>query len=196
VQKGNETRSEHVREGHAAGDEYIDDQGRPFSIRRARPEDAEDVGRIMGELAESEEFILLSPDEIGADTQRRAEDISRMEKLADRWHIALVEQAGEIVGLLDLRAVPLKKCRHVMELGVGLVGGATDRGVGTSLIRYALAMALELGYLKVRLFVIACNERALHVYEKIGFKETGRFVDEVKVRDRLEDLVVMEKALK
>lgn len=177
-------------EGH-----YQDDRGKEFLIRQAQPSDAEAVGRIMAILAESEEFILLSPEEIGADTLRRAEDLSRMEKLADRWHIALVEQAGEVVGMLDLRVVPLKKCCHVMELGLGLQPEATNRGMGTTLMYYALDKARNLGYRKVRLFVIACNERALHVYRKIGFIETGRFLDEVRVRDRLEDLIVMEMPL-
>lgn len=178
-----------------AGGPYHDNQGQAFLIRQARPRDAEAVGRIMADLAESEEFILLSPEEIGADTLRRAEELSRMEKLADRWHIALVEQDGEAVGMLDLRAVPLKKCNHVMELGLGLLPEATDRGMGTALMHYALARAESLGYRKVRLFVIACNQRAVHVYRKIGFQETGRFEDEVRVHDRLEDLIVMEMAL-
>ncbi|MBL6974505.1 MAG: GNAT family N-acetyltransferase [Deltaproteobacteria bacterium] len=174
---------------------YLDNQGRAFLIRQARPQDAAAVGRIMADLAESEEFILLSPEEIGADTLRRADELSRMEKLADRWHIALVEQDGEAVGMLDLRAVPLKKCNHVMELGLGLLPEATDRGMGTALMNYALERAETLGYRKVRLFVIACNQRAVHVYRKIGFEETGRFLEEVRVHDRLVDLIVMEMAL-
>ncbi|NOZ02619.1 MAG: GNAT family N-acetyltransferase [Deltaproteobacteria bacterium] len=173
----------------------VDDAGVEFVIRQARPSDAGAVGDILAELARSEDFILLSPEEIGADVVRRAEDLARMEKNSVRWHVAIVEQAGGIVGMLDLRAVPLKKCDHVMELGLGLVAEATDRGIGTQLILYALARARDLGYRKVRLFVIACNDRARHVYRKVGFEETGRFIDEVRVGDGIEDLIVMEKPL-
>jgi RimJ/RimL family protein N-acetyltransferase len=83
----------------------------------------------------------------------------------------------------------------VAELGIGLRAGATDRGIGTALIRHAIRRATEAGFAKLRLFVIACNSRARHVYELSGFAETGRYQAEVRVGGRLEDLVVMERAL-
>ena len=169
--------------------------GRRFQIRQAGHEDAPALAEILSELALSDDYILLSPEEVEIDSARRGEEIARARSMSDRWHLAVADQDGVAVGMLDLRAIPMRKCGHVMELGIGLRAGARGRGIGTAMMRYAVETAASLGYRKLRLFVIAGNDRALHLYSKEGFSETGRFVGEVRVRDRFEDLVVMERML-
>jgi L-amino acid N-acyltransferase YncA len=173
----------------------VDRLGTSFAIRDAAPADAPSLGAILAELAARDDFILLSPEEVPTDDLQRADDIARSLSMSERWFIEVVEVGGVVEGIIDVRAVPLQKCRHVAELGIGLRAGATDRGIGTALIRHAIRRATEAGFAKLRLFVIACNDRARHVYERSGFAETGRYHAEVSVGGRLEDLVVMERAL-
>jgi len=181
----------------AAGGPFAqrDSCGREFLIRPARAADADAVSAVMAELAAADDFTLVSPEEVVLDNVRRADELARAAAASDRWYMAVVEQDGQVVGLLDMRAVPMRRCGHVMELGIGIRRRATDRGIGTALLRHALRAATSLGYRKVRLFVIASNARAVHVYGDVGFRETGRFLGEVTVRERLEDLIVMERPL-
>ena len=63
-------------------------------------------------------------------------------------------------------------------LRIALIAGAQNRGVGTEALRLALAHAFgPLGLHRVSLEVYAFNERAIHVYEKVGFRHEGRLRD-------------------
>jgi RimJ/RimL family protein N-acetyltransferase len=64
-----------------------------------------------------------------------------------------------------------------LEYGLGLRPDLTGRGLGLDFFRAGLEFGRE-RYLppRVRLFVAAFNERAIKVYERAGFRETGRHV--------------------
>ncbi len=63
-------------------------------------------------------------------------------------------------------------------LRIALVAAAQNRGVGTEALRLVLAHAFgPLGLHRVSLDVYAFNERAIHVYEKVGFRHEGRLRD-------------------
>lgn len=58
-------------------------------------------------------------------------------------------------------------------LGISIgEGWARDQGYGTAAMRLLLDKAADLPV--VTLWVYADNERAIHVYEQVGFRETGR----------------------
>jgi RimJ/RimL family protein N-acetyltransferase len=62
-----------------------------------------------------------------------------------------------------------------LEYGLGLRPDLTGRGLGLEFFREGLEFGRE-RYTpeRVRLFVAAFNERAIKVYERAGFRETGR----------------------
>ena len=62
-----------------------------------------------------------------------------------------------------------------LEYGLGLRPDLTGRGLGLEFFREGLEFGRE-RYVpaRVRLFVAAFNERAIKVYERAGFRETGR----------------------
>ena len=174
----------------------VDREGRPFRVRAAAPDDSPALGAILAELVQDDLYILLSPEEVSADDLHRVEEIARAEALSDRWFLGVVEQGDRVVGMVDVRAAPMRRCSHVCELGIGLRAVARDRGVGTGVMARVIEIARGMGFEKMRLFVIDGNDRARHVYERTGFRETGRFVREVRVGDGIADLVVMERDLR
>jgi len=63
----------------------------------------------------------------------------------------------------------------VVEVGIGLRPDLTGRGYGESFLRAQLEYASQSWEpKKYRLFVAAWNERAVRVYERLGFLEVGR----------------------
>ena len=63
----------------------------------------------------------------------------------------------------------------VVEVGIGLRPDLTGRGLGESFLRAQLDYAMgEWGPATFRLFVAAWNERAIRLYERLGFSEVGR----------------------
>jgi ribosomal protein S18 acetylase RimI-like enzyme len=174
---------------------HVDVRGAPFLIREAQAEDAPALGSILAELAPIDGFILLSPEEVVAEPVAHGGDVVRANASGGRWLLFVAEQDGVVAGMVDLRAVPLRRCAHVCELGIGVRAGFRDRGIGRSLVEHAVQAASAHGFRKIRLMVIASNTRAIAVYRRASFVETGRFVDEVRLGRGFEDLVVMERML-
>jgi RimJ/RimL family protein N-acetyltransferase len=62
-----------------------------------------------------------------------------------------------------------------VEVGIGLRPGLTGRGLGESFMRAQLDYASESWQPEMfRLFVAAWNERAIRLYERLGFREVSR----------------------
>ncbi|MDR1132204.1 MAG: GNAT family N-acetyltransferase, partial [Oscillospiraceae bacterium] len=52
------------------------------------------------------------------------------------------------------------------------------RGYGTKLLNAALAGLSDLGYKDIFLWVLEENLRAVHFYEKYGFRKSGAYLDD------------------
>jgi [ribosomal protein S18]-alanine N-acetyltransferase len=65
--------------------------------------------------------------------------------------------------------------RDVVEVGIGLRPDLTGQGLGESFLRDQLAYAASSWQpATFRLFVTVWNERAIRLYERLGFREVGR----------------------
>jgi RimJ/RimL family protein N-acetyltransferase len=63
----------------------------------------------------------------------------------------------------------------VVEVGIGLRPDLTGRGLGESFFQAQLDYASrEWSPTRFRLFVTAWNERAVRLYDRLGFREVGR----------------------
>ena len=73
--------------------------------------------------------------------------------------------------------------------------GYRDVGIGSEILKTLISQAKKIGCRTVYLSVFSSNERAIHVYEKIGFKETGRKPDKIFKNGRYVDEIIMTKVL-
>jgi RimJ/RimL family protein N-acetyltransferase len=87
-------------------------------------------------------------------------------------YFAVHDDTGALVGFLYFESKG-----DVLEYGLGLRPDLTGRGLGLDFFRAGLEFGRE-RYRPaiVRLFVAAFNERAITVYERAGFRETGRHI--------------------
>jgi ribosomal protein S18 acetylase RimI-like enzyme len=65
------------------------------------------------------------------------------------------------------------RSKHVCNLGISIRDGYRDVGIGTELMLDAEVLAKLLGIKIIFLEVYATNERARHLYEKVGYREVG-----------------------
>jgi RimJ/RimL family protein N-acetyltransferase len=63
--------------------------------------------------------------------------------------------------------------KHKGNFGITVHDDFQNKGLGKILTNYILDIAEERGLKKVTLGVVAHNERAIHVYEKLGFVKEG-----------------------
>lgn len=86
----------------------------------------------------------------------------------------VAEHDGKIVGWCDILRESYEAERHSGSLGMGIIPGWRERGIGRRLIEATLAAADEAEFSRVELTVNADNERAIRLYRSQGFAEEGR----------------------
>ena len=146
--------------------------GREVILRTPRWEDLDDLMEFINSLVDE-----------GADIGRN-EKVTR-EQEAD-WlgrRLTLLEKGEELslVAEVDGKVVANSEItrhggysRHVGGLGIGIKKGYQDIGIGTEMLKALIAQAEKMGLKMLNLSAFSTNKRAIHVYEKAGFKETGR----------------------
>jgi RimJ/RimL family protein N-acetyltransferase len=107
--------------------------------------------------------------------------------------LLVVEDNGSIVGTLDFRLSTSKKFRHKGFFGMSIQEAYTNKGIGASLIKSLIEWAKEdIRVEKISLEVFSNNERAIHLYSKLGFKEEGRLVKNAKLgpNEYVDDIIM------
>jgi ribosomal-protein-alanine N-acetyltransferase len=86
---------------------------------------------------------------------------------------------GTLEGFVQLKPA----AGGVAEIGLGLRPDLTGRGLGGAFVAAVVALARAEGAGRIVLAVAAFNLRAIRVYERAGFAETGRHVRHLAGRD-------------
>ena len=102
----------------------------------------------------------------------------------DEYHAAR-NADGELEGFAQLEPVA-----GATEIGLGLRPDLTGRGLGQAFTGAVIDLARAHGAGRITLAVAAFNARAIRVYERCGFVETGRHTRRLGGRDW--DFVDME----
>ncbi len=110
----------------------------------------------------------------------------------DDHNFVAVLDDGTVIGCAGLTVCSNPRMRHVGAVGLFVHADYQGRGVGTTLMETLLDLADHwLMLVRVELEVFADNERAIRLYEKLGFEKegllrmttvrNGRYVDEYKM---------------
>lgn len=111
---------------------------------------------------------------------------------ADRLDLAICDaESGEYAGEVVINE--LDEDNLSCNLRIALVGArAFGKGYGTEAIRLTVAHVFATTPLhRISLGVYAFNERAVHVYRKVGFVEEGRLRDALRWEGQWYDEIVM-----
>jgi putative acetyltransferase len=107
----------------------------------------------------------------------------------------IAEVDGKVIASSDLHLGRGSE-KHAGAVGIAIKSGFRDMGIGTWMMRAIVKEAQTIGLRVLVLSVFATNKRAIHVYEKLGFMQTGRvpkkhfrdgkYIDEVAMARLLE----------
>ena len=135
-------------------------------IRPVRVEDAEAIWRITQQEGVIETILSLPSDR---PEQRR----ERLASLGPDEHWFVAEANGEAIGLAGL-SVGMGRLRHSGHVFLFVAREYHRQGVGTRLLEKLLDVADRWLLLRrVELTVVAENERAWRLYERLGFEKEG-----------------------
>jgi ribosomal protein S18 acetylase RimI-like enzyme len=95
----------------------------------------------------------------------------------------ILDDAGFVVGELNLRGDRVPSALHRCRLGMGILRSHRGRGLGRALIETAIAWAREQHLAYIDLGVLAGNQPAIALYRRCGFREHGWYPDVFRFGD-------------
>lgn len=153
------------------------------SLRRGGPEDAEGLWRCLDVVARERTWLAF----LEAPPLEGVRAFLSMNSPVQ----FVAERRGEIVGWCDITANQRDGFQHSGVLGMGLLPAFRGRGLGLALLRATLGAAFEAGLTRIELEVLASNEKAVALYEHLGFLHEGRKQAARCVDGRTEDILCM-----
>ena len=102
--------------------------------------------------------------------------------------LALIQENGKerIIGSSSLSFHSQESTRHKAELGITIHDDYQNQGLGTTMIKHLLEIAQK-KLKKIYLRVDTKNSKAIHVYEKCGFKIEAKLEKEDFVKGKFRD---------
>lgn len=148
-------------------------------VRSALPEDAPAVLECAREVFATSNHTLTKADEFTmSEPQEREFLASILEHPRQVFVIALERDlpGAAVLGMATLKAaIPKRKLRHTVELGMGVRSSHRGRGVGAALLGACMAWAVEHPEIEiVTLGVYADNAAGLALYRRFGFQTYGQ----------------------
>ena len=177
-------------------EQFIEIQGKEYSFRSARKEDAQLLAAYLRQTAAETPYLLREPEEVTISAEREQSFI--MEKEADDRELMLLCFDGERhVGNCSIMAAGgMMRQAHRCGVAIALYQEYWGKGIGRKMMEIALETARQMGYEQAELDVVSANEAAIRLYEKLGFRQYGVFPHNMKYRDgSYADCVWMMKEL-
>lgn len=92
-----------------------------------------------------------------------------------RWRCSLsAVKEGVPIGLCTLYLQPYKKLAHQCEFGIIVSNQERGKGVGTLMLSSLMTLAKETFKIELLHLQVYSENPAIHLYERMGFKEFGR----------------------
>ena len=120
------------------------------------------------------DYLLSCPGEKGFSVDEEAQFLREKTDSARELQL-LAELDGAVVGMAGIACVgEREKLRHRASLGISIDRAYWGLGIGRALTQVCIECAGRAGYAQLELDVVAENERAIALYESLGFTEFGR----------------------
>ncbi|MBO4458675.1 MAG: GNAT family N-acetyltransferase [Butyrivibrio sp.] len=160
-----------------------DKLGREIVLRNAEVSDGAALIEYMKVTAGETPYLIREPEEITLTPEQEESFIkSKIEDDKELMLIATID--GKHIGNCSLmRLGGYKRYSHRCDVAIALYKEYCGAGIGKIMLETVLDVARQCGYEQAELEVIADNENAIALYEKLGFREHGRFPDNMKYSD-------------
>lgn len=171
--------------------------GHKLVFRSAEKKDAQMLLPYLKRVCGETRFLLREADECKEMTIEQEEAFISSHTENEHACLILAELDGEYVGNASFDvAGRSRRNAHRADIGIALYLDYTGMGIGKKLFALILETIEMCGFESAELTVVEGNDRAIHMYESFGFKETGRIPKANKYDDgTYADDIFMVKAL-
>lgn len=166
-----------------------------IQIREIREGDAEKFLALCHQLDRETQFMLLEPGERLITVEAQRERIKSIHARDNRIILIAEGRQGQLVGYLSATGGDYKRNRHTVYLVIGILQGFAGQGIGTQLFTQVEKWARTRDIHRLELTVMVHNERAVNLYQKMGFEIEGVKKHSLRVNDEYVDEYEMAKLL-
>ena len=158
--------------------------GRRAILRNPREGDIEGTLEYLRVSAEETEFILRTPEECAKYTYEGEKAFFEARNASPNGLMLMAIVDGRVAGNCEINFRTGIKTRHRADIGIALIREFWNLGIGTRMFEALIAAArAREGVTQLELEFVEGNDRARHLYEKMGFRITGLRPDAIRLSD-------------
>ena len=172
---------------------FIAKDSREVVLRTPKWEDLDDFLALINSLVD-EKAEIARTEKVSREDEIDwlSKVLSRLEK--DETFYLVAEVGGKVVAVSEISKRSGYE-KHVGVIGIAIRKEFRDLGIGTEMIKTLVKQAQEIGLKVLTLTAFATNKRAIRVYEKVGFVQTGRVPKKHFKEGKYIDEIIMTKLL-
>lgn len=168
---------------------------RGITYRTAKPEDGVALRQYLVQVFTETDFLSQSAQDPPMSETQVAQTIAQAAEGPNQL-LLLAVFAGSIVGMLRFKGGLTRRTRHTGEVGITVLKAHWGRGAATGLLTRFLNWAAHGRLIRqINLRVRPDNERALALYRRYCFTETGRMERDLCIDGRFYDHLLMGLAI-
>jgi RimJ/RimL family protein N-acetyltransferase len=167
--------------------------GRNVVLRTPRWRDLDDLLKLINSLVDEKADILVTQKFTReAEAEWLLKVLSRLKK--DEQFFLVAEVDKKVVASSDFQ-VQGGTDEHIGSIGIAVRNGYRNLGIGTEIMKTLLEQAAFFGLKTVTVNPFATNKHAIHVYEKVGFIQSGIIPKKHLRQGRIIDEIIFSKSL-
>lgn len=176
--------------------EYKLNDRQTLQLRKLEGHDVEELLKFYMKIAHETENTVRYPEEIHLSVDQEVIRLNTIAKSKFQCSIgAFINQ--RLVG--NIHFYCLRDCiklRHRASFGLTVIQEMWGKGIATILMKEMIELLIQQHYEILELEVMSNNNRAISLYERMGFVECGRIPNGIKLKDgTYVDLITMYKSL-
>lgn len=143
------------------------------TIRQAIPEDAEELLQVLAKIGGETTYLIMDARGLALSVDQLQAQIAALYQAPN--HLLLVAKVdNQLVGTASVKADESPRIAHIGEIGLSILKEYWGMGLGTLLMEELILWAQQSGVIRrLELTVQARNQRAVALYEKMGFQREG-----------------------
>ncbi|MFD1737817.1 GNAT family N-acetyltransferase [Bacillus salitolerans] len=153
-----------------------------YTIRSATEQDAKNLSEVRLQVDGETENLDREKGEAYIDEEGFKNLIQEDTESPNNLFL-VAEIDGKLVGFARCEGSKLKRMAHKVEFGVCVLKDYWGYGIGKTFLRECIHWADTNGIQKITLSVLETNEKAIRLYEKLGFEVEGVLKNDKKLSD-------------
>lgn len=158
--------------------------GRKALLRSPKEEDVAGMLEYLYVSAGETEFILRYPEECGKYTPEREKELFERKNSSENEAMLVCVVDGKVAGNCEITFKTNRKTKHRAVVAIALLSEYWNQGIGTHMFQELIRLAESReDVLQMELEFVEGNDRARHLYEKMGFRITSVHPNAIRLKD-------------